>query len=128
MTAHIPLRNPIVNRCMLPSALTSRMGAVMAVLSCGPQGEPRLVARCTMGLSRRSETVSARRSTRRRRRPRFEILEDRIDPATFQVADVTGLQTAIAVVNHNPTEQATIKLAPGTYDLTDQLQIAARAT
>ena len=76
-----------------------------------------------MWLLRRSKTGRPWQSARRRCRPRYEVLEDRIDPATFQVADVTGLQTAIAAVNNNPTEQATIKLAPGTYDLTSELQI-----
>ena len=76
-----------------------------------------------MWLLRRSKTVLPRQSTRRRCRPLYDLLEDRIDPATFQVVDVTGLQAAIAAVNSNPTQQATINLNPGTYDLTSELQI-----
>jgi hypothetical protein len=64
-----------------------------------------------------------RRALARRCRPRLEGLEDRIDPATFNVADVTGLQAAIAAVNLNPTEQATIFLKQGTYDLMSELKI-----
>ena len=76
-----------------------------------------------MSLLRRSKTVLPRQSTRRRCRPCYEVLEDRIDPATFQVADVTGLLAAISAVNTNPSQQATINMAPGTYDLTSELQI-----
>jgi predicted outer membrane repeat protein len=57
-------------------------------------------------------------------RPRLEVLEDRTVPSTFHVADVAGLQAAVAAVNANPTERAIILLAPGTYDLTSELAIA----
>ena len=73
---------------------------------------------------RRSKTVRARQSPRQRYRPLYDLLEDRIDPAAFyHVADVTDLQNAIVDVNNNPTQQATIELAPATYDLTSKLQI-----
>jgi hypothetical protein len=56
-------------------------------------------------------------------RPRLEALEDRIVPSTFNVADVAGLQGAVAAVNANPSEHAIILLAPGNYDLTSALRI-----
>ena len=51
-------------------------------------------------------------------RPRLEGLEGRIVPATFHVNDVTGLYAAIATVNANRAEKATIFLEQGTYALT----------
>ena len=76
-----------------------------------------------MRFSRRSKTSSARQSTRRGCRPRCEILEGRALLATFNVTNVAGLRAAVLAVNAKPTQPATIVLKPGTYDLTDQLQI-----
>src|SRR5437764_98527 len=70
-----------------------------------------------MWTSKRSGTVSARRSTRLRCHPRCEVLEGRALLATFHVADVAGLQAAVTVVNANPNELATIVMEHGTYDL-----------
>jgi hypothetical protein len=39
------------------------------------------------------------------------------------VADVAGLQAAIAAVNSDPSKHAVISLAPGTYDLTNELLV-----
>jgi hypothetical protein len=63
------------------------------------------------------------RAQARRRRPWLEEVEHRIVPATFHVSDVAGLQAAIAAVNANPTEQATVFLQQGTYALTSALVI-----
>jgi predicted outer membrane repeat protein len=76
-----------------------------------------------MLFSIRSKTSSARPSISRHCRPRCEILEGRALLATFHVADVAGLQAAVAAVNNDPSKHATILLAPGTYDLTNELQI-----
>jgi predicted outer membrane repeat protein len=75
-----------------------------------------------MGMSKKSVTISARRATRRGLRPGCELLEGRALLATFQVADVAGLQAAVAAVNADPSKPATIELAPGTYDLTNELE------
>src|SRR4051794_16550205 len=71
----------------------------------------------------RSRTHSAPASSRRRCRPNCETLEGRALLATFHVVDVAGLQAAIASVNNDPSKHAKIVLAPGTYDLTNELQI-----
>jgi predicted outer membrane repeat protein len=84
------------------------------------------------GSSGMADSAQTGRSRRRsapscptpRFRPRLEALEDRTVPSTFHVADVAGLQGAVAAVNANPSEQAIILLAPGTYDLTTELAIA----
>lgn len=74
-----------------------------------------------MGRSRRRSAPSRPPP---RFRPRLEVLEDRTVPSTFNVADVAALQGAVAAVNANPSEQAIILLAPGTYHLTSELAIA----
>jgi predicted outer membrane repeat protein len=74
-----------------------------------------------------SPRPASRRKTPAKRptfRPRLEVLEARTVPSTFHVADVAGLQGAVAAVNANPSEQAVILLAPGAYDLTSELAIA----
>ena len=75
-----------------------------------------------MWMSKRSETISARRATRRGLRPSCELLEGRALLATFQVVDVAGLQAAVAAVNADPSRPATIEVAPGTYHLTSELE------
>src|SRR5262245_28489445 len=76
-----------------------------------------------MEMSKKSVTVPAQRATRRGLRPGCELLEGRALLATFHVADVSGLQAAVAAVNASPSKPATIELAPGTYDLTSELEL-----
>jgi predicted outer membrane repeat protein len=85
------------------------------------RGSSGMAVLAQMGRSRRRSAPS--RPTPRFR-PRLEALEDRTVPSTFHVADVAGLQGAVAAVNANPSEQAIILLAPGKYDLTSELAIA----
>lgn len=62
---------------------------------------------------RRSGTISASRPARRRARSGCEVLEGHALLATFQVADVAGLHAAVAAVNADPSQPATIELAAG---------------
>ena len=61
-----------------------------------------------MLFSMRSMTRSAQPPTRRRCRPRCEILEGRALLASFDVAEVANLQAAVAAVNAHPARKATI--------------------
>ncbi len=62
------------------------------------------------------------RPTRRPIRPGIEGLEGRVVPATYHVTDVAQLQADLAAVN-NSSEQNTIVMAPGLYNLSSELQI-----
>jgi len=63
-----------------------------------------------------------KRGARRRSRPGIEALEGRAVPATFHAANVAQLQADLAAVS-NTSGPNTIDLAPGTYDLTGELQV-----
>ena len=58
----------------------------------------------------------------RQSRPGIEALEGRAVPATFHAANVAQLQADIAAVS-NTSGPNTIDLAPGTYNLTGELQV-----
>ncbi len=75
--------------------------------------------------SSHSRRVSPRKgniSSRRRVRPFLEGLEERITPTTYNVTDVASLQNAIISARED-TGPDTIVLAPGQYNLSNQLAI-----
>jgi len=63
-----------------------------------------------------------KRGARRQSRPGIEALEGRAVPATFHAANVAQLQADLAAVS-NTSGPNTIDLAPGTYNLTGELQV-----